>query len=230
MKTLSDESMSKRALAILNEAKNGGMLKKQIPSDNETRIKVANYIVDEARKRRENGERGAHIQNILFTADVDWSEDEEEKKYREYINEELEDGLPIPPEIKGEIPEFPADITQVSTQLLRKLNGDFNACSARIGWLYALEEAGQSAAKQIADSHEEAYIITADRKDIGGKAKAQKLLEAEARAADKDIVKWRDREKRHANRANKYKRLLDAMNNHCDRLSREFSMRQEEMK
>lgn len=229
---ISDETKQLRALAILNEAKSGGMLKKQIPFDTETQIKLANYVVEEARARKDKGENGPHITNILFTADVDWTnslkEDEDDKKFNSYLKAELENGLPIPPEIKGDIPELPMDLTIISLKELRRLHGAFNACAARVGFLYAMEETAEAAAKMIANNYEEKYIATADRKDIGGKAKAMKLLQIEAAENYPQIKKWRSRERDHSIKANQYKRLLESYNQSCDRLSREFTMRQDE--
>lgn len=230
---ISDETKQLRALAILNEAKSGGMLKKEIPADSDTQIKLADYVIEEARTRKDKGENGTHITNILFTADVDWTrpikeEDEDERKFNSYLKAEIETGLPIPPEIRGEVPELPMDLTTLSLKELRRLHGIFNACAARVGFLYAMQETAEAAAKMIADNYEEKYIATADRKDIGGKAKAMKLLQIEAAEKYPQIKKWRSRERDHAIKANQYKRLLDSYNQSCDRLSRDYTMRQDE--
>lgn len=155
---------------------------------------------------------------------------DDEQYYQELISDKVESGLPIPHEIEGDPPELPLDITQISGKEVRFLHGAFNACAARVGWLYSLEEAGQSAASQIANHLEDEYITSLgdDRKDFGGKSKTQALLKAEASRSNPDIVKWQKRERQHANAANKYKRLLDAYDNICDRLSREWTMRTDE--
>lgn len=161
----------------------------------------------------------------------DWerkAQDENEKYYEEALNEKIEDGLPIPHEIEGDPPNLPLDLTLLSDKEVRYLHGAFNACAARAGWLYALEETGLAAAKQIADHLEEEYIIGADRKDIGGKPKTQAFLKAEAQADNSDIIKWRRREHKHSIAANKYKRILDSYDSNCDRLSREWTMRMDE--
>ena len=56
------------------------------------------------------------------------------------------------------------------------------------------------------------------------------LLKAEARANNKNIEKWRKRERKHAIAANKYKRITETYDKNCERLSREWSMRTDERK
>lgn len=227
---MNNSLMEKRALAILNEAKAVGMLKKPVPDDNDTRLKLAEYVIEDARNRFNKGEKGKHITRILYTADVSLEQelDNDERRYLEQIEDEIETGIPVPPQIKGDVPEMPLDLTTISTTKLRQLHGAFNACAARVGWLYAYEEAGEASAKAIADHYENEYIYSADRKDIGGKPKTQQLLKIEAEKTYPQISKWRDRESKHKKKANKYKRLLDGFNLSCDRLSREFTMRDKE--
>lgn len=244
------ELQVKRAIAILKEAKSHGVLKKPIPDDDDLKIKVAEHIVKEARKARELGEEGEHVIAILFTADVDFTtgeikekgddpEDEileeneapteEEALYRKAIRESLKDNLPIPKDISVP-PTLPFDLTSIDDKELRFLHGAFEACMSRAGWLYIINDAGKEAAKQIADHKEAEYIATADRKDIGGKAKAAALLKAEAAESDSAIIKWRELEKQHDITANKYRRMRDIYASNADRLSREGTLRYEERK
>lgn len=153
--------------------------------------------------------------------------DEDEEYYKVLLEKGIESGLPIPHEIEGDPPKLPLDLTSVSDKEVRFLHGAFNACAARAGWLYACEETGEAAAKQIADHLEDEYItgLGEERKDFGGKPKTQALLKAEAQRANPDIVKWRKRERQHSIAGNKYKRILDAYDGNCERLSREWTMR-----
>lgn len=152
---------------------------------------------------------------------------EDELFYENSLEEQVEN-LPIPHEIEGELPELPLDLTELSDKQLIYLHGAYNAASARIGWLYAIQEAGENAAKSIVDYHEDSFIATADRKDHGGKAKAQAILKAEAAEYDPDIVVWKRRQRDHSIKAGKYKRLLERFDLVCERLSRQWTMRENE--
>lgn len=230
-----------RAKAILNEAKANNVIDagKPLPEDETKLVKLADQLVELARKAHKNGERGDHVTSILFAADVDHNissgpgepivmpEDADDKAYQEALAEAVEN-LPVPEEIEGDVPNLPMELADLSDKQLIRLHGAFTACSARIGWLHAIEEAGEAAAKMIADHKEAEYIATADRKDIGGKAKPQALLKAEAEKADYDLAKWRKRQTQHSIKANKFRRFLDVYNLACDRLSRQWTFRIEE--
>lgn len=227
-----------RATSVLNTAKSFDVIDDELPVDEQTRIDLANLIIDKARKARERGENGDHVTQILWAAEVEIGEDGEEQynaeedsdeaSYKKAIQEEIEDSLPVPPEIDVEIPNIPQDFNDLSDKQIIRLIGIYNACQARANWLYAIEEAGQAAAKSIADYYEDKYIISADRKDVGGKSKTAQLLKAEAKENYPDILKWRKREKEHSRKANKYSRLRDNWDNTCDRLSRIWTIKNEE--
>lgn len=238
MKNMNKETKVKRAIAVLKEAKSHDIISKPIPEDDNLKIKVADAIIDQARKAREAGENGEHVTAILFTADVDFTtgeikeeepKDEDQKFYEAAIKETVRDNLPIPKD-PPEVPELPFDFTSLADEELRFLHGAFNACLARAAWLYAINEAGESAAKKIADHYEEEYIINADRKDFGGKPKTAALLKAEAASENSAIVKWRDLEKKHSIKGNKYRRLRDIYESNVERLSREGTLRNDERK
>lgn len=216
------------ATSIINEAANQEIIT-QKPQSNSSKIKLAEHLVKMAREAYSKGERGKHVLSIINIAKLNSEEiDEDEKFYKDVINEKMEKNLPIPPEIEGQAPNLPLDITNIGNKELRYMYGAFNACSARANWLYSLEEAGASAAKQIAEHYIEEYVIHADRKDYGGRSKAMAILKAEAKDKYPEIIKWLDREKKHEIKANKYKRLLDTYDNACERLSREWTFRMNE--
>jgi hypothetical protein len=233
---MNKETEIKRAIAILKEAKNHDIIDKPIPEDDELKIKVADYLVNQAYQAREEGENGDHINAILFTAEVDWNtgeiaeDDPDEQTYREAIQEFIDKTLPVPVDPNEEEPELPFDLTSISDRELRFLHGAYGAYFSRANYLYSIEEAGLSAAKQIADEHEDEYIATADRKDIGGKPKTGALLKIEAAKADPAILKWRERENNHARRAKRLSRMRDIYEKNVERLSREGTLRYEERK
>ncbi len=236
MLKLSKQSQVNRAIAILKEAKNQDILDKPLPEDDNLKIKVADYLVSQAHKAKEAGENGLHVTALLSLAEADFEtgeiapQDEDEKTYKEAIDEFMDNTLPVPVDPNEDAPEIPFDITSASDEQLRFLHGAYGAYFARAAYLCALEESGHSAAKQIADFHEDEYIATADRKDIGGKAKTGAVLKIEAAQADPAILKWRKREKDHERKLNKYRRFRDMYEKNVERFSREGTLRENERK
>lgn len=218
-----------RDIAVLNEAKSLEIITKPLPTDEDTRHKLAEAVIEQARFARKKGENGEHVTRILFIAESQPFLDKDEREYQSAISKEIESSLPLPPEVE-DIPTLPSDFNDISDRELIKFMGVYNACAARANWLYSIEEAGQASAKAIADYYEDEYIVSADRKDVGGKAKTAALLRAEAKKDNPAISKWRGREGNHSRKANKYKRLVDHYDLTCDRLSRIWTVKSEERK
>lgn len=150
-----------------------------------------------------------------------------ESLYAEALNEEIEN-IPVSPVIEGDVPNLPLELMELSDSELMRLHGVFNALSARVGWLYAIEEAGENAAKLVVDQFENDYMAQADRKDFGGKAKSHAVLKAEAIKTFPEIKVWKTRQHKHSVKASKYKRLLERFDLNCDRLSRQYTYRTNE--
>jgi hypothetical protein len=139
------------------------------------------------------------------------------------------DRLPIPPELDGEPPHLPRDISAVGDLELRRLHSEFNACLARANWLVAVEEADELAARQIADYHLARAVKRAGSEPdpVTNKAKTVAVLEAEA-ASDDSVREWRQRQNTHHIEAKLLKALRDTYQSNCERISREWTMRTEE--
>lgn len=233
--TLDKETKIKRAKAIINEAKNYEVYNDPVDYGNEDALfALSEELEISAREAFDRGKRGAAVTSILFAADVDWAssskqpEEDEENVYKKFIEAEIEH-LPIPPDPGGDLPTIPANISELSDRELRNYYGIAGAISARAAWLYAVEDAGKTASKHIADDIYETWLITAVKKDPETKkAKTSEALKAEARRDNPDLKSWRDRQTGHTILANKYRRLRDLYNNHCDRISREWTMRTQE--
>ena len=154
-------------------------------------------------------------------------EDTDELFYRNSIDETV-GGFPPPPDIEGEIPKMPLDITELTDKQLMYLHGAFTAMAARTGWLYALADAGERACSLLVEQYEQDYMESADRKDFGGKAKSHAILKAEAQKHFPQIKKWKHRRNKHAIDASKLKKMLEQFDKNCDRLSRQWTFRVEE--
>lgn len=137
--------------------------------------------------------------------------------------------LPIPPEIDGEPPLLPRDISLLDDGPLRRLHSEFNAVLARTNWLLAVEEADELAAKIIADHYFSLAVKKAGMNPdpVTNKAKTVSALEAEA-ASDDNVREWRKRHVQHVIETKLLKSLRDTYQANCERASREFSMRENE--
>lgn len=223
----------KKAKAILKEAKAHEVITKDISElSDEKLIKLANAVVKKAEEKQAKGENGDHVTSILFLAKVDdgtksESEDDPDvETFKKLSQLNIEPGIPIPPEIEGSIPDIPTNLRDLSDNEIQTLHGAYGAAAARVEWLLAAEQSAEEAARILADKKEEAYLVTADRKDHGGKPKTNALLKAEARIHDPSIEVWRDKEAKHKIAANTYRRLLNIHDGRRETLSRHWTMRQ----
>jgi hypothetical protein len=139
--------------------------------------------------------------------------------------------LPIPPEIEGEPPALPRDISVLTDPELRRLHSEFNAVLARANWLVALVEADELAAEQIASLYEAQAIKRAaqDPDPVTGKGKTVAALEAEA-SDDELVRKWREKKTEYVIDKKLQKALRDTYLSNVERISREYAMREGERK
>ncbi len=222
-----------QALAIINVAKSHDLIDIPTPLDSSEKIKLAQELTEQAWEAKNKGNQSHAVTEILFAASITPEDNPEptnsdDDVYQRAISEQIS-SLPIPPEIEGKIEDVPLDITSLSDRELMRLHSIYNACSARANYLYAIEEAGEAACKNIADHYYEEWLIKADKYDHDAKkAKTNDILKAEAKAEVPSLAKWRKLEQKHSLEANKLKRLRDVYDNHVERLSRAWSMRVDE--
>lgn len=147
------------------------------------------------------------------------------------------EGLPAPRSYQGEDPELPLTLEELSEQRLRQLHLAFHSLQARADYLLGLEEGYEIAARRIgADKFADVFaeFLEDEKSSHEGKVSASALdsLRSSARhRADADIrVKtWRDRETRHAIEARDIRSRRDGYSSSCARLSREHTMRYDEV-
>lgn len=234
---------SEHARAVISEAKGFG-LDVGVPETDEEVIQVANQIYEYALEAQDKGMNGEHITTIIKltenylpfeknspeeTVPVGNDDDEDRSFYLKSIEEKIADNIPVPPEIEGQAPNLPVDLNELSDKEVMRLHGAFTACSARINWLYAIEEAGESAARFIANKKTSDYIASADKKDEDTKKpKTMEVLKAEARSENEEIDYWRTLQEKHEVAAKKFHTISDIFNNNVERLSRHWTMRTQE--
>jgi hypothetical protein len=234
---------AEHARAIITEAKGFG-LDVGVPETDEQIVETANKIYDFAVEAQDSGMNGEHITTIIKltenylpfeknsteeTVPSGNDDDEDKSFYLKSIEERIADNIPVPPEIEGEAPNLPVDLNELSDKEVMRLHGAFTACSARINWLYAIEEAGESAARFIANKKTSDYIASADKKDEDTKKpKTMEVLKAEARSDNEEIDYWRNLQEKHEVAAKKFHTVSEIFNNNVERLSRHWTMRTQE--
>lgn len=214
----------KRAEAILKVALEERFIT-EANYDTLDKIELADYLYKEAQKHRE--QEGA--KKILFAAEVESEgkpQSEDDKVYREAIKDNLPENLPVPPEIEGDAPVLPLNLNELADKEVMFLHGAFNACAARLGYLFSIEKSGENASKHIADHHFYEYLRSAERKDPDTKKpKTMEVLRAEGTLNNENIAKWRKLQHQHELKAERYKQILDQYTQNCEILSRHWTMR-----
>jgi hypothetical protein len=236
---LGPDIIYRRATAVINIAAKHGLFEGVMPEEANERAALAEHIAKKAYTARDKGNAGDAVTEILYTWEVELrnavndnngkDKTPEERKYEAALTEFTKENLPVPPEIEGDPPLLPLDFSNESPKTVRYLHSAFNACAARVGYLLAIEEAGEKSAKQIADEIFNKWLIAAERKDEQtGRPKTKEVLHAEALDADDNLGKWRGRQSDHSIKAGKLKSLFDYYNDSAERLNKEAIMRQME--
>lgn len=229
-----DNEIIALAKSVINESKDAGYYDKPVPADDNEVIAVADFLGNAASEVYKKGKRGEDIIRIIKTygsyiqAKEGDKNDPDYVRYKSFVDMELS-GLPKPQEIDGEEVSMPFSLENLSDTEILKYMGIYNSCSAYANYLYSLEEAGEASAKLIADEYFDKFLVESPKKDPEtNKPKTARQIEAEAMNQDKNVNKWRTLQKEHAIKANRYKRLRDTYSDNCERLSRAFTIKQDE--
>jgi hypothetical protein len=221
------------ATALINECKSRGYYDKPVPEDETKALALADILYKKALEAYESGKKGEDITAIVSIGkSLEKSEEggPDDKRYKELIMEEIE-GLPVPIRPDGGEVQMPFSLEALTDKEILKYLGIYNSCAAYANYQYSLEEAGEASAKIIADEYFDKFLVEAEKKDPEtNKPKTHRQLEAEAKVKDKNISKWRTLQNEHSVRASRYKRLRDIYTDNCERLSRAFTVIQDERK
>jgi hypothetical protein len=225
LKTYDEETLDKRATSIINEAKNHNIIDISLPETFEERYKLGEELIDMAHEAREEGNQNDAVKSILSIAEFSLGS---EQKTNSDVKAFLDDdefyeqavadvtAVPVPPDIEGDVPH----------KEIMRLHGAMNACSARAHWLHAREEAGKAAAKKIADEAYHDWLVRADKVDEETKKpKTIDILKSEARVESPKYREWKSKEQVHSVSEGKWAALAEIFDNHCDRLSRQWTYR-----
>ena len=213
-------------LAILKAAQTGGYLD-ALPEDSEDIIKEAHFYLAEATKAYEDGMKGDKtIKEIMnlgkklnYQTDGPILGSDEVMLYR---------GLPIPEDLHGEPTKLPEDFTQLSPKEIMRLHSIYNAYAARARWMLAIATNKMANVTHLRDAeYRRAYSEIHEANSE--KKLTQPLLDAAARN-DPEFIKLNDRVKVFTEDVTTLKALTEIYYGNVDRLSREWTMRQDEDK
>lgn len=226
----------KLAIAIVREAANRGFPIKQ-GSSNE---KAAEIIVTQAKEAYQSGARGEDVMVILNMAEEtpkSSSGSGESKPRTSFMDAVIEssragrrliekENLPIPPDLKGDPPELPRDLSKLSDDKLQALHSEFNAARARVIWLVSVKEDDMDSARVLHEYHEQQEM---DRlKAIPGNEKRTAAsLKAEAKKDD-TVAEWAAKKRQHATEVRDLKALRDIYDYSWQTISRQWTMRAKE--
>lgn len=213
------------AVAILKAAQEGGYLD-SFPDENEV-LEMANAFAEHADKEfrlNPRMRRDKTVKEILFIVN-----NMNSSNYNPVNNNsELSDGLPIPGDIDREPSSMPFDLTECGDREIRKLHAEFNAYLNRARWLLATTTAKLADATHLRE-HALRNAIVKSYEDLtaDGKRISKELVDTFARG-DEEYLKYEEDVKILQNKLTKYKALVDIYGGNVDRLSREWTMRQNE--
>jgi hypothetical protein len=245
-----------QAQQIMVESKSLGVYDGPMPEDDSFLIKEAEKIRDQAKDAYKAGVRGEAVVTILRLSEVEVETPQEKNGDAiaaiAQATKELDDrpaqtpqeptveqvyesgtvgmgavspSLPAPPEVDY-TPDIPSDFTEISTTDLRKYLSAFNAAAAYASWLLSIEENMEDYARRVGDNYfDEALLRTKDT----GEKQLKDILMATVNA-DEKVKLWRTRELKHKTQARTLKRQLEYYERTCDRLSREWTIRSEDIK
>ncbi len=218
-------------VAILKAAQEGGYLEK-IPETDEEISDKAFFYVEEARKAIETTEfkKDKTVKAIVQLGKqlTSQNKDEEGKDIFGAPLDEKFRGLPVPGDVRHEPTPFPSDFTELGFKEISRLSAEYNAYASRARWMLAVSQN-----KLAGITHErDAKYRAAYREEYdshGEKKPTRDILDFAARK-NIEVAKLDDTIKTFAEDVTSYKALFEIYGGYVDRLSREWTMRQDEDK
>lgn len=209
---------------ILSEAREGGYLD-VIPEDEEDIVREAEFYIQEANKAYEDGlKKDKTVLSIRNLAAL-LAEEQVEDIFGAPLNDKLK-GLPIPEDFKGDATPLPLDFTEIGDRQLRKLHGEYNAYLSRALWLLSTSTNSLYYATHLRDKE---YRRLYKKYSEELEKPTRDLVDSYVREAqsydDLDVLV-----RKHQEDVTTYKGLVEIYKGSIDRLSREWTMRQDEEK
>lgn len=220
--------MGQIELAILKAAQEGGYLD-AIPENEEDIISEANFYLQEAQKSYENGMKGDKTIKEIVNLGKKLGEQaanelfgsEETQLYR---------GLPIPPDIHHEPVPMPFDFSELGPKEIMKLHAQYNAYLGRARWMLAVTTNRLSGVVHLRDAeYRRAYKEISDAAKKRDEKPTKDYIDSLAREYEA-YLDYDNKAKLHSEDVVSYKALVEIYSGNVDRLSREWTMRQDEEK
>lgn len=137
------------------------------------------------------------------------------------------ENLPVPPEMAGDPPDMPADLTKESDLEIRRLHGVFNAYLSRLDWLVSQESMALHQAKIVFQRNYDVVRAVIPKVDAENKRRLSEDIDAEARQHE-SVIGWAERVDSHESALIELKGLQGIYTRWISVLSREWSMRTDE--
>lgn len=136
--------------------------------------------------------------------------------------------LPVPKDFEDEPVDMPHDLSGVNDREIRRLSGIYNGYLARTKYLLGLELSNLAQATHLRDAaYREAFKNVRRVDPATDKAKLKEVMDAEARE-DETFEKLDSAVLEHQKKVTVFKALVDIYSGNVDRLSRDWTMRQNE--
>ena len=142
----------------------------------------------------------------------------------------VKEHLPVPPHIEGDPDPMPRDLTTTNDKEVRRLSSEYNAYLTRVTYLLGLASSDLAMAEHLLEAEHARALRDIDKIDPLGDGKKQKLakiLESEI-LADPEVKRLSDEVTGHQQKVIVLKSLKEIYSGNVDRLSREWTMRQNE--
>lgn len=140
----------------------------------------------------------------------------------------VQENLPIPPHMEAEPPMLPADLTALDDLSLRKLYGQMNAYLARVDYLAIIEKVALDKSAIMAQASYDVARAAAPKVDGEGKRRLAEDVDIDVRA-NTSYKEWTEKRQQHNERYVELNGLRGIYAQYLSTISREFSMRSEEM-
>jgi hypothetical protein len=213
-------------LSILKVAQEGGYLE-TIPEDEEDIIREANFYLAEANKAYENGMKGDKTIQAIRNLGEQLGKEVTDELFGTGTPE-LYRGLPVPEDLYREPSPMPLDFTELGDKQLRKLHGEYNAYLARSRWMLAVSINRLAGVTHLRDAeYRRAYKEIAEA--ASEKKHTKDMLDTLARG-DEKYIDLDNKARLYNEEVVSYKALTEIYSGNVDRLSREWTMRQDEEK
>lgn len=216
-------------LAILKVAQEGGYLE-QIPEEKDQIAEEARFYVQQAEEAFQDRKfrKDKTVLAILNLAKgVNQNKQEEGKDIFGAPETQVWKSLPIPSDIKGDPTAMPIDFSEVGAKELMRLHSVYNGYFARARWMLASATNKLASATHLRDAeYRRAYKAAVE----GAESKlTQPQLEVIAKADD-EYLKLDERVRIFQEDVTSLKALTEIYSGNVDRLSREWTMKQDEEK